>query len=232
MEYGSMIGNSVEYAKDAVWGKWTRWILLVVSTIIFPLILGYIMEIYRGTAPAPEMDQWGKKFIDGLKFFVAALIYAIPVFIVIIIFIGIAALALMPFSSTMGYAPMNPALIAGAIAGVIVGIVIAVIVGIIVTLFSTIGLVRMAREDQFGEAFNFGAILATIRKIGWGNYIVALIVLWVISLILGLILSAIGAIPFIGWLIWLFLLPLLLIFESRYITQIYDAAGPREKAPY
>jgi hypothetical protein len=229
MEYGSMIGNSIEYAKDAVWGKWTRWILLVVSTIIFPLILGYIMEIYRGATPAPEMDQWGKKFIDGLKFFVAALIYAIPVIIVIILFIGIAVLAFMPFSSTMGYAPMNPALIAGAIAGLIVGIILAIIVGIIITLFSTIGLVRMAREDHFGEAFNFGAILATIRRIGWGNYIVALIVLWVISLVLGLILSAIAAIPFIGWLIWLFLFPLLLIFESRYICQIYDAAGQAEK---
>ena len=222
-----MIGSSIEYAKDAVWGKWTRWILLVISTIIFPLILGYIMEIYRGTTPAPEMEQWGKKFIDGLKFFVAALIYAIPV----IIFIGIAALAFMPFSSTMGYAPMNPGLIAGAIAGVIVGIIIAIIVGILVTLFSTIGLVRMAREDHFGEAFNFGAILATIRRIGWGNYIVALVVLWIISLILGLILSAIAAIPFIGWLIWLFLFPLLLIFESRYITQIYDAAGSAEPQP-
>ena len=231
MEYGSMVGSSIEYAKDAVWGKWTRWILLVISTIIFPLILGYIMEIYRGTTPAPEMEQWGKKFIDGLKFFVAALIYAIPVIIVIVIFVGIAALAFMPYALTMGYGSMNPDLIAGAIAGLIVGIVIALIVGVIVTLFSTIGLVRMAREDHFGEAFNFGAILATIRSIGWGNYVVALIVLWVISIILGLILSAIAAIPFIGWLIWLFLFPLLLIFESRYISQIYDAAVPVERAP-
>ncbi|WP_209675430.1 DUF4013 domain-containing protein [Methanolinea mesophila] len=230
MEYGSMIGSSMEYAKDAVWGKWTRWVLLVISTIIFPLILGYIMEIYRGATPAPEMEHWGKKFIDGLKFLVAALIYAIPVLIVIFLFIGIAILAFMPFSSTMGYTPMNPALIAGAIAGVIVGIIIAIVVGILVTLFSTIGLVRMAREDRFGEAFNFGAILATIRRIGWGNYIVALIVLWIISLILGLILGALAAIPFIGWLIWLFLFPLLLIFESRYVTQIYDAAGPETKS--
>jgi hypothetical protein len=231
MEYGSMVGSSIEYAKDAVWGKWTRWIRLVISTIIFPLILGYIMEIYRGTAPAPEMEQWGKKFIDGLKFFVAALIYAIPVIIVIVIFVGIAALAFMPYALTMGYGSMNPDLIAGAIAGLIVGFVIAIIVGVIVTLFSTIGLVRMAREDHFGEAFNFGAILATIRSIGWGNYIVALIVLWVISIILGLIISAIAVIPFIGWLIWLFLFPLLLIFESRYITQIYDAAGPVDTTP-
>ena len=47
-----MLGDSIEYAKDAVWGKWVRWILLVISTIIFPLILGYMMEVYRGKKPA------------------------------------------------------------------------------------------------------------------------------------------------------------------------------------
>ena len=60
MEYGSIIGESIEYAKEAVWEKWTKWILLVVSTIIFPLLLGYVMEIYRGTKPAPELEHWGK----------------------------------------------------------------------------------------------------------------------------------------------------------------------------
>ena len=40
MDYGNMLGDSFSYAKDAVWGKWVQWILLVISTIIFPVIMG------------------------------------------------------------------------------------------------------------------------------------------------------------------------------------------------
>jgi hypothetical protein len=49
-----------------------------------------------------------------------------------------------------------------------------------------------------GEAFNFGAILATIGKIGWFNYILALINLGVI---VGVVEGVLMAIPFIGGLI-------------------------------
>ncbi|WP_369425765.1 DUF4013 domain-containing protein, partial [Methanothrix sp.] len=65
-----------------------RWLLLIICCIIFPLFMGYTMEVMRGKKPAPELENWGKLFIDGLKLFIAGLIYAIPVIILAIIFIG------------------------------------------------------------------------------------------------------------------------------------------------
>jgi Sec-independent protein secretion pathway component TatC len=224
MEYGKMLGDSIEYAKDAVWGKWVRWILLVISTIIFPLILGYMMEVYRGKKPAPEMEHWGKLFVDGLKLFVAGLIYAIPVIIILIVFIGGSIISVMPLlQGNPDMMVTNPEAFMGALAGILIGIIIAIIVGFIIGLISTIGMVRLARTDRFGEAFNFSAILTTIRTIGWGTYIVALIVLFIVAFIFALILNIIMAIPFIGWLIYLFLLPLLILFEARFITQVYES---------
>ncbi len=221
-----MLGDSIEYAKDAVWGKWVRWILLVISTIIFPLILGYMMEVYRGKKPAPDLEHWGKLFIDGLKLLVAGLIYAIPVIIILIVFIGGSIMSVMPLlQGNPDYMVTNPDAFMGALAGILVGILIAIIVGFIIGLISTIGMVRLARTDKFGEAFNFGAILTTIRTIGWGTYIIALIVLFIVAFIFALILNIIMAIPFIGWLIYLFLLPLLILFEARFITLIYESAG-------
>ena len=59
MDIGKTLNDSLEYAKDAVWGKWVRWLLLIISSIIFPLMLGYELEMYRGKKPAPEPENWG-----------------------------------------------------------------------------------------------------------------------------------------------------------------------------
>uniref|UniRef100_UPI00272EB6AC DUF4013 domain-containing protein n=1 Tax=Methanoculleus sp. TaxID=90427 RepID=UPI00272EB6AC len=67
MDYGNMLSDSFGYTKDAVWGKWVQWILLVISTIIFPVIMGYMVRIYSGVKPAPELEGWVGLFIDGLK---------------------------------------------------------------------------------------------------------------------------------------------------------------------
>lgn len=215
MEIGKSLGDSLEYAKEAVWGKWSRWILLIISTIIFPLILGYTMEIYRGKKPAPELEHWGKLFIDGLKLIVAQIIWAIPVIIIAILVIGGSVLALMSN-------PSSAAMMA-AFAAMAMGIIILVIVAFIVTLFSIIGVIRMARTERFGEAFNFSAILAKIRAIGWGSYIIALIVLWIVVFIIAMILGLLVSIPFIGWLIYLFLMVPFIIFEARYLTLVYES---------
>ncbi|MDD1661488.1 MAG: DUF4013 domain-containing protein, partial [Methanomicrobiales archaeon] len=75
MDIGRVLNESIEYAKDAVWGKWARWILLIIASIIFPLIMGYELEVYRGKKPAPEPENWGKLFIDGIKLLIIQIIY-------------------------------------------------------------------------------------------------------------------------------------------------------------
>lgn len=224
-----MLGESFEYAKDAVWGRWTRWLLLMISTVIFPLMAGYVMEIYRGKKPAPEPAEWLKMFIDGLKLIVAAIIYAIPVLIVLFATIGYAVLGVLA-RSPGGYDPnyftMHPELIMSVLPGLFLGLVITVIVGFIIALFATVAMVRLARTGRFGEAFNFGEIAATIRRIGWGAYIGALIVIWIVVFVFSMVLSVFWSIPWIGWLIWLFLLVPVSIFQARYIAQVYDAGEP------
>ncbi len=229
-----MLNDSINYAIDAVWKKWARWILLIVSSIIFPLILGYVMEIYRGNKPAPELQHWGKLFIDGLKWIVAWIIYMLPVLAVILIFGGWAFITAMEQSAAYGGLEtllLNPDLLMPIIGGFMIGLVIAIVLAIVISIIAIIGIIRMARQDRFGEAFNFGEIIATIRQIGWGGYILALIVLAIVVMIFSIILALIMAIPYIGWLIYLFLLPPLVIFEGRYLTQVYESGGPVAPAP-
>jgi hypothetical protein len=229
MDIGNMLSDSINYAIDAVWQKWARWILLIVSSIIFPLILGYVMEIYRGTKPAPELQHWGKLFIDGLKLIVAWIIYMIPVIAVILIFGGWAFFSVMQQSAMYGGPDalfLNPDLFLPILAGFLIGLVVAIVLAIVISLIATIGMIRMARKDRFGEAFNFGGIFETISRIGWGSYIVALIILFLVMLVFSIIIAMIMAIPYIGWIIYFFLLPPLTIFEARYLTELYESSEP------
>ena len=89
MDFGNMIGDSFAYAKDAVVGKWMQWLLLVIATILLCLPLaGYTLKVFRGEKPAPEVTDWGTLFIDGIKYLIVSLIWAIPTLIVFFVTIG------------------------------------------------------------------------------------------------------------------------------------------------
>ena len=210
MEFSQMLGESFEYTKECLVGKWMKWLLLIISTIIFPLIYGYVLRIYKGTTPAPELEDWGGLFIDGIKLIIVGIIYALPILIVAFI-MGFGAAA----SASMGG---DMAAIGAMGVGLIVILILAIIIGLIVP----IAYIRFARTDSFGEAFNFSAIIGHIGKIGWVNYIIALIIL---AVVIGIIEFVLMMIPFIGWLILFILMPAFVIFAGRYMSLLYDSTS-------
>jgi hypothetical protein len=213
MDYGNMVGESFAYAKDAVVGKWNQWLMLIIATILLGLpLMGYVMKVLRGEKPAPEVAEWGTLFVDGIKYLITALIWAIPFLIVYFLAVGASYLAVM--SGDMA-----------AIGAMMVGLLIAFIVGIITAVFALIGLVRLARTGSIGEAFNIGEILATIGKIGWVPYIIALVVLVVVDVIIGIIVAILMMIPVLGLIIYLCLIAPIALFFARYVCLLYDSAG-------
>jgi hypothetical protein len=212
MDFGTMLGDSLEYTKEALIDKYVRWLILIIGSIIFPITLGYTLRVYRGERSPPDPQDWVAVFIDGIKLFIVELIWAIPIIIIGIIFFGGAAALMMSGSDAAS---------AAGIGTMLIGIPILLIVAVVVGLFAAMGTVRFARTDSFGEAFNFSAILAHIGRIGWGHYVVALVVLMVV---LGVINAILSIIPIIGWLISLVLAPAFSIFGARYVALLYDSA--------
>jgi len=231
MDYGKMLQDSYTYAKDAVWGKWERWLLLLMSVVVFPLVTGYIAKIYRGDQTAPKFEEGGL-FIMGLKLIFAGLIYAIPVIAVLLLTIFYAAVNFMPYIIME-----NPAFIfnnmdkfVGVLLGIGFGLLVTVILAIIISLISTIALIRLAREGKFSEAFNFGAVMHTIRSIGWGRYVVAMIIYWVASMVFFVLLGFLNLIPVAGiaiyWIVYIIIIVPYIVFSARYVTLVYEYASP------
>lgn len=211
-----MVGDSFAYGKDAIIGKWKQWLLLLVATILLTIpLLGYSLKALRGEKPAPEVTGWGTLIIDGIKYFIVSLIWAIPC--LIILFFGLGSL--IAAIATQG---MNPEVALAFISGAVTYLILFLIVAIVTGLLATIGIVRFARTGSMGEAFNFGAIIETIGKIGWGSYIIALII---IGIILAIIEVVCMAIPYVGQFIFFLILPMITLWHARYICLIYDSAG-------
>ncbi len=233
-----MLDESFSYAKEGVWSKWTRWLLLMVSMIIFPLILGYMVRIFRGEKPAPELKEWGSMFIDGLKLFVVELIYAAPVILLTIIaFLPLVSSLVASGAFSQNFSSMSeaqasqwfmshPEFISSA--GImLVLFLVAVFVAFIISIFSFLGGVRFAKTGSITEAFNFSAIIAHIRRIGWLNYIIAIVIIGVIGFIFGMITNIFSLIPVIGDFIGIIVMVILyvpfILFSSRYNLLVYEA---------
>jgi hypothetical protein len=240
MEYGALLDDAFMYMKEGIFGNMNRWLSLILALICLGIPMnGYIMRIYRGAIPAPEVDRWGTLFIDGLKLIIVGLIYAIPIMIVWAFIYGGMVLAVVTgnFNSAAleNWSP-NPGLTA-----LLYGI--EIIIGIITPVAS----IRFARTGSFSEAFNFRAIFETIGKIGWIAYLLALIIIAIVVcipifiIILGFILAGGGAIFLLNLgyvailgllalfvLVILVLSPLFSVFQARYMTRVYDTAALNE----
>ena len=217
MDFGNMIGESFEYAKDAVFGNSKKWLMLVVATILLGIpLFGYLMKVLRGENPSPEVEDWGTLFVDGIKYLAIALIYAIPLIIVGILIIravveGMTAGTLADMMTAFGL--------------IVVGLVIMVIIAIFIAVFEIIGVVRIARTGSIREAFNFNEILVTIKKLGWGQYLIAVGILIITGFIMEIIFNVLMIIPVLGGIICLFLIAPFALFIARYICLLYDNAG-------
>ena len=210
MGIGENLSDSFGYAQEGLVGKWMRWIMLIICTIIFPIMYGYTLRIMKGITPAPEVEGYLDLFIDGIKMIIIAFVYMIVPLIILIASVGTAIFG------AFGEGGSGSLALLGAAAG---GLIVYFIACFIFGLFATIGMVAFARTGAMGEAFNFGGILETIRNIGWGNYILSLIVIWIV---LGVIMAILSAIPVIGWLIVIIITPFISMVSSRYISNLYD----------
>lgn len=266
MDYGSMLTDSFEYAKEALLGKWVRWFLFIIFGLPFALIqfafdpeqimdkatgafypelihwdqlavligvgilfgffvAGYMVRIYRGVNPAPDFDNWPGLFIEGLKLNIVWFIWFLPFLLVMA---GAFALIFVTVLSVQVNGPSGSLL--ASLGVLLVLLLVCLVLAIIAILYSYLGAVRFARTGSILEGIRFREITALIRNMGWGTYLIALIVMLVAGFVFGIVTMILSLIPFIGWALVVFVTPFATILFGRYATLVYEQAEKRPDA--
>jgi hypothetical protein len=194
------------------WGSIAALVMAGILASFF--IAGYTVRIYRGTVPGPDFTGWASLFIDGIKLDIVIFVWFLPA-ILLGLLLGVLLLGgLVPggFLPDLG----SPPLILAALL-VFLG---AMIVIIIASLFVTMGAIRFARTGSMAEGWRFSSITGTLRRIGWGNYLIALVLLVIIAVLYSIVVSIPAIIPYVGWLVPVALAPFLTVFVARYFTLV------------
>jgi len=222
LDLSQIVGNSFEYAKKLFsdLGRLAILIVLDIIPIVNLIVLGYMTRVAKETPMSlepPPLRDYGDMFIQGLKVAIAVFLYMLVPVIIIVLGAGtfiFGAFGMEMFPLAFG---------ALGVGLFIVGIILAFAIAIIMAM----AIVHMVKNNSFGKAFAVGEILGIIGKIGWGKYILWLIIMFVIAVIVG----AIGSIPAIGWIISLIIAPIFGVFVWRSAALIYSEAVPPVGVP-
>jgi len=221
LELDVNLTESIDYTK-MLFDDLGRLLILVILDII-PIVnfvvlgyLGNVIKESRNSDKLPPLDNYFELWIQGLTIFVASIVFMIIPLILAIPFISVVVLASwisIPFLATVGWIV--------AVLLLIVGVLLAFFLAIILAM----AIVNMLKKDSFGKAFAFGEIFDVIGKVGWGTYILWLLVIFICALIV----AGIGSIPVVGWILSLLIAPIFGVFVARSASLVYSEVTTTEE---
>lgn len=194
------IGKALTYVTED-----ERWItklgigaaLAFFSFLIIPafFLTGYMVNIAQNVMagkerPLPEWEERGKLFMDGLNLFVAMLVYTLPFWL-------LTCCVVFTTVGTSGLSEVSEDAVGALLSGSFLLACCVFFILIIVLMFLAPAVtIHYARERSLGACFQFGKVIEIARD-NIGDIVLTVVVSFGISMVLSLV----GAIPFIGWLI-------------------------------
>jgi hypothetical protein len=222
LDLNQNLSSSIDYSKKlfADLGQLLILIVLDVIPIVNLVVVGYMTRVIKeppSSDELPPLTDYASLWIQGLKVGVAGFIYLLIPFILIAPFIFLTVLAGL----------VSPRLVPVGLVLAIPMLLIGLLLMFFILIIMSMGIVNMVKKDNFAKAFAFGEIVAIIRRIGWGTYILWTIIIFVCSLIVGGIVS----IPAFGWVISLVISPIIGVFVARSTSLIYSEGTVPAVAP-
>jgi hypothetical protein len=172
------------------------WVLLIPVILLGILLSGYTVQTARNVMngverPLPEWDNWGQLFNDGFAVFVAGLVYTLPIWLLTCC----AFLAFIP-AGAAGEGDLGEVLVAfGSLGVILISCLIFIFILALLVVYPAI-IIQYVRTGELSATFRFGEVLAIARN-NISNIIIALLVIMGVSFVISLI----GAIPIIGWVV-------------------------------
>ncbi len=221
--------------------EWVSKLLLGAVITLIPVfgafaLTGYAIAVTRNCMagnprPLPAWTDIGRYFMDGLMFWIATLVYALPLLVLIC---PVTLVWLLP--ALAGEQEDLVTILAGVSGLVSVGLgCLAALYGILLSLLAPVLQIRYAQAGELGACLRFGEVFRFLFA-NIGNILMAQILVWIAGLVLSAIVGAVGGvlglIPICGWILGLALgllmLPAsvwLMAFSGHMYGQIGRQAG-------
>ncbi|HJQ40588.1 MAG TPA: DUF4013 domain-containing protein [Thermoanaerobaculia bacterium] len=171
-------------------------ILASVFLIGWFFVLGYLARVARNIIagheyPLPEWEDLGGMFNEGARLIGVLLCYAIPMFLIAMVFMVPAIL-----SDTTDNEAVQA--ISGSFAGCLSCLIVPLV--FVILFFMPASLIFAVVEQRFGAAFEIGRLWAFIRA-NIGNYLLAIVVAIVARILggFGIFLLCVGVIFTLFW---------------------------------
>ena len=190
--------------------EWLSKVLLGAAITLIPIfggfaLMGYGIAVVRNVMadkprPLPEWTDLGRYFMDGLMFWVATLIYALPL---LVLLCPIALVWLLP---ELASEQEDMVTILTSVAGLVsAGLgCLATLYGILLALLAPALQIRYAESGEIGACLRFGEIFRFLFA-NIGGIIVSQGLLWLATMLVGGVVSALGSIliviPICGWIL-------------------------------
>jgi hypothetical protein len=190
--------------------QWASKILLgsVISLIPFfggIALAGYAIAVLQNvragsSRPLPTWDRLGEYFVDGLLFFIALLVYSIPLFILIC---PLSLVWLLPAIAEDG---QQLTTVLTSIAGVVSAALgcLALLYALFLWALAPVLQIRYAEAGELAASLRFGEVFRFLFR-NMGQIIIAQIIVWaaglVVTTILSVVIGVLGVIPICGWIL-------------------------------
>lgn len=197
------IGDSFSFIfKDPRWAKkMLIAVLLMLANFILPVIpafflAGYCLELAQrtvqndGIPDLPEWIDWGRLFVNGARAFGIALLYMLPVLIMLLLGLGLMLIpTLITGVAGASQEDVSPWILLiptlGGIGSLFVFSLVALF-GIFLNLLLPLGLLHYAVKGRFPAAFQFGEWWAVLRA-NFTDFMVVYATVIVFNLLSGLL---------------------------------------------
>ncbi len=190
--------------------QWVSKILIGAIIGLIPIfgslaLTGYGIRVLRNVRqglvrPLPGWDRIGEFFVDGLLFWVALLVYSIPLLILMcpLVFVWLLPLAVADNGDL-------PAVL-GGLAGIVSAGVgcLAFLYALLLWILYPVLQIRYAQAGKLAACLRFGQVFRFLSA-HLGSVIVAQLVVWaaavIVSIGLSMLIAVFGLIPVCGWVI-------------------------------
>jgi len=235
MEVGkalSFVFEDEEWAAKFLLGA----VIMLVPIFGWLVFMGYVIALIRNVVaddprPLPAWVDIGDYFMDGLMYWVATLVYAIPIFLLIcpLVVIWIPPILAQENQDLTG-------ILSGVSGLLTVGLgCLMALYGILLRLLRPVLQIRYAERGEIGACLRFGEVFRFLFA-NIGPIIIAELLAWAAGMIIGSIVGTMGAVlalvPVCGqilvMLVGLVMLPVgawLMVFSGHLYGQIARRAG-------